>query len=232
MSITHPIAPFPPPQDERHGEAEAGQPLAATSSPTGREQVEMIERAEVMFFGNGAHPIASGRPGDGKPATIGLCMQVKAIVSNLFATRAREVCASGERPDLKLSKEEAYGHLVVDVLRGNATLLANEPRQIGKRLDVYAAREAKAASRAKDEARHEIRKRQRISAAGGGEAAHGGLSLEEAIDAAQAERYAREVDLQLPNLSTTVVCSIRPSRRERRDVRVQRAERERSKKWR
>ena len=178
-----------------------------------------------MFLGNGALPIASGRPGDGKPATIGLCMQVKAIVSNLFATRAREVCASGERPDLKVSKEEAYGHLVVDVLRGSVALLANEPHQIGKRLDVHAAREAKAASRARDEARHEIRKRQRISAAGGSEAVQGGLSLEGVIDAARDMRYAREIDLQLPNLSTAVVCSIRPSRRERRDGRVKRAER-------
>ena len=55
-----------------------------------------------------------------RDATFGDCCMVKAVVQALFSERLSDICRcrSPARPDLRLSKEEAQGHLIGNLVIG------------------------------------------------------------------------------------------------------------------
>ena len=66
-----------------------------------------------------------------RDATVGDCCMVKAVVQALFSDRLIDIFRSPEWPDLRLSKEEAQGHLIGNLVIGEQ--LADEGRAVGER---------------------------------------------------------------------------------------------------
>ena len=66
----------------------------------------------VRMFANGKDASIS-RGGDAVlEATVGDCGTVKEVIKVLYRNRLDDICRSPERPDLRLSQEEAQGHLL------------------------------------------------------------------------------------------------------------------------
>ena len=73
----------------------------------------------------------------------------------VFSDHADNVCRSPERPDLRLSKEEAQGHLAGNLVIGE--LLPVEARAVGKRVDNHIMAEAEASKKASKRAKEKRR---------------------------------------------------------------------------
>ena len=121
--------------------------------PTDNDSADMDEATlyawVVRMVGGGKDSsiMLGGKPVCEKP-TIGLCVRSKAAVAKAFTERAGDICRSPERPDLRLSKEEAQGHLMGNLVVGE--LLVEEARSVGKDIDNVCRREA---AQAKDDAK-------------------------------------------------------------------------------
>ena len=109
-----------------------------------------VEDLAVTMFAVGADkPMAASRALAGASGpTVGLAVLVKQAVVKVWKQRGGAICRSPERPDLKMSQEEAQGWLVAAVV--NRELLADEARLVGKRVDNYSAAEEKAQKAAND----------------------------------------------------------------------------------
>jgi hypothetical protein len=77
-------------------------------------------------------------------STNGLVLNAKEVVRLLFEKRRKDICSSPERPDLKLSQEEALGWLLAFTM--GRPLLDEEARPIGK----VAATQASVAKQLRD----------------------------------------------------------------------------------
>ena len=97
----------------------------------------MLEELAVLMFAVGADkPMAASRALAGASGpTVGLAVLVKQGVVNVWKQRGDAICRSPERPDLKMSQEEAQGWAVAAVV--DRELLPDEARPIGKRVDNY-----------------------------------------------------------------------------------------------
>ena len=135
--------------------------------------------------------------------TVNVCLLVKSAVKACFEHHTADICRSPERPDLRLSKEEAQGYLVGSLVIGE--LLAAEARAIGKRVDYVVSTEEKAKQEAKRQAKE---KRRAARATEGDEARAAALAaVEEGEAALLAARLHASVaaTLKLPARSTVVV---------------------------
>jgi len=132
---------------------------------------------------------------------------VKQAIHSVYESKQHRgsICRSPERPDLRLSQEEANGYLAGAVF--GVELLASEARAVGKNVDNCVAAERKAA------ASKEPFKTQRRRAR---EAAAKDLSLTEALeatladiqaaeDAAKTARLGRLYPIELPAAQTVIV---------------------------
>ena len=72
--------------------------------------------------------------------SVRLCVRLKAAVAKIYRERASDICRSPERPDLRLSKEEAQGHFAGNLIIGE--LLESEARRVGKDVDNVCARDS------------------------------------------------------------------------------------------
>jgi hypothetical protein len=195
---------------ERSGHEENGQghAVAENGRLAALTDVQLLERARKVLTGAEGGPKASGDGGIGGHATVAHCVRVKAAVNTIFERHAASICCSGERPDLQLSKEEALGHIMVDLVLGPVKLLPREPREIGKRVDNHATREKKADEKAKGRAK-DARKHARTAAAKDAakaaalDATLGGIDAD--LEAKCADRLGKVVDLGLPDRRTVVV---------------------------
>ena len=88
-------------------------------------------------------------------ATVAVALVVKAAVVAVWKACADKICRSPERPDLRMSQEEAQGWLISALFARE--LLPPEARGIGKRVDYYASAEEKAEKRGQDSRRRLLR---------------------------------------------------------------------------
>ena len=93
-------------------------------------------RDELVVFANIF--VASRRL---EKVTLAPVSTIKAVVTSLFKDHDERLCSSPERPDLRLSQEEAMGYLAGILVVGQ--LLPDEGRPVGKRLDSRACQEKK-----------------------------------------------------------------------------------------
>ena len=164
-----------------------------------------VER--MVAGGRGSSIVLGGQPVCKTP-TIGLCVRSKAAVAQVFTERASDICRSPERPDLRLSKEEAQGHLMGNLIIGE--LLVDEARRVGKDIDNVCAKEATAA---KDAAKYAklARWKARQGVADSEAAAAAAATVDAAAEAACAERLRATVQLKnLPSRRTVIVTTRAP----------------------
>ena len=88
--------------------------------------------------------------------TTDLICSMKAVVTALFNDFPERICSSPEKPELRLSHEEALGHLAGSLVVGE--LLASEARPIGKRVDFFASKEKETHEKEKEGARQKKKK--------------------------------------------------------------------------
>ena len=197
-------------QGEQPGLNPAGQGCAHSeqSSIATVSQDAVVERAMKVVTSDPSGPTASGEPPISKKACVEDCVLIKAAVNVVFNQHGNCICRSGERPDLPLSREEAYGHVAVDLFLGTVELLTEEPRQIGKRVDNHATREHRSHENVKGNAKD---KRKNARAAARKDTAKAAV-LEQTIEQIDAwvenkrtERLAKLVDLELPDPKSVVV---------------------------
>ena len=163
----------------------------------------LLQRALRMFGGGRQNLVTTGGPTCVSEVKLALIMMVKAAITALFKHHDAGLCSSPERPDLRLSQEEALGYLVGSLVVGE--LLEAEARPVGKRLDFHAGKESKAQAADKESVRQKkkgLRKKK-------------GLDLEElaskieTIDReaaeAQATRLGKDIDLDLPEKRSQIV---------------------------
>ena len=94
---------------------------------------EYQERAAKKFTDKGGVMVESGMPPVHGEASNEALSRLNQAVNNLFEYARDSICVSPERPDLKMSKEEAVGWLLAD-LYGGCELLKSEARGLGKRV--------------------------------------------------------------------------------------------------
>lgn len=154
-------------------------------------------RDELVVFANIF--VASRRL---EKVTLALVSTIKAVVTSLFKDHDERLCSSPERPDLRLSQEEAMGYLAGILVVGQ--LLPDEARPVGKRLDSRACQEKKTKEKEKEKARQ--RKKDLRRKKGASEDLENKCeAIDEAVAVDQAARLAKEVDLELPKKESVVV---------------------------
>ena len=195
-------APTAPENQVEASDAEVG--LDAVEMPDSQINHQELYAWAVRIFARGCdEQVALGGPVRLEAASVGLCCLVKTVVAAVFKDCAADICRSPERLDLRLSKEEAQGHIIGNLVVGE--ILAGEARSIGKRVDYYAAAEAKAVERASKQAKE---KRRTARAAADDEVREKALEKVEMDMAADHEQRLRAPvteKLQLPARNTVVV---------------------------
>ena len=175
----------------------------------------VVQSLAIDTFAVGADaPMAEvGTPVKVTIATVMVAVLVKQAIVAVWKDAANKICHSPERPDLKMSQEEAQGWLVGALFERE--LLLPEARNVGKRVDNYAAAEDKAAKKAKETAKG---KKKEARKAATQELVQDKLArIEAGLEAKREERLAREIDLDLPPVRSTIVESgVLRSRRPRR----------------
>ena len=112
----------------------------SSENDAGLGDAALYALVELMFAGGrDSSVVLGGEPACDAP-TVGLCERLKAQVAQVYKDRASDICRSPERPDLRLSKEEAQGHAMGSLVIGE--LLESEARRVGKDIDNVCAKEA------------------------------------------------------------------------------------------
>jgi hypothetical protein len=137
-------------------------------------------------------------------------VRLKAAVAEVYKHRATYICRSPERPDLRLSKEEAQGHAMGNLVIGE--LPESEARRVGKDIDNVCAKEAAAVRQATKDAK-EVRRKAQQAAADSEAAAEAVAAVDAAVELARAERL--RASAVLPNLPSrrSVIVPVRAPRR-------------------
>ena len=196
-----------PVEAERPGLAsgEEGSEEAAEAAAVPLDFTTAYQFAVRMFTNGKDASISCGGNAMLDEATVGDCVTVKSVVQALYRDRPGDICRSPERPDLRLSQEEAQGHLIGNLVIGE--LLANEARRTGKAVDNILNKEAKDAVAAKEAAKGP---RKRARAQPDEAAQEEALKAIEDDFAAQLARRLRatpSISLQLPPRNTALVKS-------------------------
>ena len=136
--------------------------------------------------------------------TTDLICSMKAVVTALFNDFPERICSSPEKPELRLSQEEALGHLAGSLVVGE--LLASEARPIGKRVDFFASKEKETHEKEKEGARQKKKNlRKRKGAALDPELENKCRKLDEDAEVSHADRLAKERDVGLPKKRSIIV---------------------------
>lgn len=165
----------------------------------------------MVAGGKDSSIVLGGQPVCKKP-TIGLCVRSKAAVAQVFRERASDICRSPERLDLRLSKEEAQGHLMGNLVVGE--LLVEEARRVGKDIDNVCRSEA---AQVKEDAKYAKLERwkARQGAADSEAAAAAVAAVDAEVEAACAERYRVTVELKNLPVRRSVIVPMRAPRKPR-----------------
>ena len=184
---------------------EEGSKQAAEAAAAPLDFTSAYEFAVRMFTNGKDASISRGGNAVLDEAMVGDCGTVKAVIQALFRDRLGDICRSPERPDLRLSQEEAQGHLIGNLVIGE--LLANEGRRVGKCVDNIVAKEAKDAAAAKEAAKGPRKKARALTDEAAREAAL--KAIDNDLEAQLARRLRRPptISLQLPPRNTTLVKS-------------------------
>ena len=161
-----------------------------------KRSVSMFARGRDASIDNGGDVVIDD-------PTVDTCHVVKAAVKATFDNHIGDISRSPERPDLRLSKEEAQGYLVGSLVIGE--LLAKEARDVGKRVDYVVSKEEKAKQEA---AKKSKEKRRTARATEGDEARAAALAAVEEGEAALLAARLREsvaATLKLPARNTVIV---------------------------
>ena len=134
-------------------------------------------------------------------ATVAVALVVKAAIAAVWKAYAEKICRSPERPDLRMSQEEAQGWLIGALFARE--LLAPEARGIGKRVDYYASAEEKAEKAAKEATKSRKKAARKAKTE---EAMQQKLeAIMTDVTAQRAARAAKVIDLGLPPVRSKVV---------------------------
>ena len=167
----------------------------SSENDTGLGDAALYALVELTFAGGrDSSVVLGGEPACDAP-TVGLCERLKAQVAQVYKDRASDICRSPERPDLRLSKEEAQGHAMGSLVIGE--LLESEARRVGKDIDNVCAKEAAMVKQASKDSK-EARRKARQAAADSETAAEAVAAVDAAVELARAERLRASV--VLPNL--------------------------------
>ena len=169
--------------------------------PTSREG--LLRRAISMFCNGRQNMVVHSSAADVSDVTFDLIASVKAVVTAVFKDHAESLCSSPERPDLRLSQEEAMGHLVGSLFVGE--VLVEEARPLGKRLDFHAGKEAKAEAAGKESVRHQKKAVRRKKGLSSDEQQRACDDIDRIAAEAHVEHLAQTVDLSLPNRRSVIV---------------------------
>ena len=178
---------------------------AAEGSSSLPAEEAIYQRAESAYARGSEASVVMVGPALNIDVSVALLKLVKKVIHDLYERRRSDVCRSPERPDLRLSQEEAMGYLIIDLLRGAFATLPKEARDVGKRVDFYAGAEKKANDAAKAKAktaRSNARAKARRDASFDLEAKLQSIETEE--QGAQGARLAKLVDLGLPAADSVV----------------------------
>ena len=159
--------------------------------PTSREG--LLRRAISMFCNGRQNMVVHSSAADVSDVTFDLIASVKAVVTAVFKDHAESLCSSPERPDLRLSQEEAMGHLVGSLFVGE--VLVEEARPLGKRLDFHAGKEAKAEAAGKESVRHQKKAVRRKKGLSSDEQQRACDDIDRIAAEARVEHLAQTVDL-------------------------------------
>ena len=142
--------------------------------------------------------------------TLELLVLAKSVITSLFNDHGDKICSSPARPDLRLSQEEALGHLVAEIIIGN--LLASEAPPIGKRIDNYASTEKKTQAKEKEAARSAKRSlRKKKGADTDLQLDSKCAAIDEALMAARVARLSKVIDIGMPPKNSKIVAKSMPS---------------------
>ena len=182
---------------------EEGSEEAAEAPATPLDFTTAYEFAVRMFTNGKDAPISCGGDAMFDDATVGDCGTVKSVVQKLYRDRPGDICRSPERPDLRLSQEEAQGHLMGNLVIGE--LLANEARRTGKAVDNILSKEAKDAAAAKEAAKGPRKRARALPDEAAREEALKAIDDDLAAQLARRLRATPTISLQLPARRTVVV---------------------------
>jgi hypothetical protein len=192
-------------EPERPGLGPAGEGSeAAAEAPAAPLNYDSAYQWAVRMFAVGSDAaIDIGGDAVLADAPVGVCCMVKQVVQDLYRNQPNDIGRSPERPDLRLSQEEAQGHLVGNLVIGE--LLAHEGRAVGKRVDNVVAKENKDAAAAKEAAKGPRKKARALQDDEAREAALKAIDDDLEAQRARRLRAAPTVSLQLPDRKTVVV---------------------------
>lgn len=177
---------------------------AAREQPAdGLSQEQLQQRATRMFCGGREQLVASGGATLVTEVTLELIMAVKAAITAIFKAHTGRICSSPERQDLRLSQEEALGHLVGSLVVGE--MLATEARPVGKRLDFYAGKEAKAQEKEKESARQKKKSLKKKKGLAPDELTKACEAVDEVVAEECTLRLAKVINLDLPATNSRIV---------------------------
>ena len=192
-------------EPERPGLGPAGEGSeAAAEAPAAPLNYDSAYQWAVRMFAVGSDAaIDIGGDAVLADAPVGVCCMVKQVVQDLYRNQPNDIGRSPERPDLRLSQEEAQGYLVGNLVIGE--LLAHEGRAVGKRVDNVVAKENKDAAAAKEAAKGPRKKARALQDDEAREAALKAIDDDLEAQRARRLRAAPTVSLQLPPRRTVVV---------------------------
>lgn len=206
------------PETQVEGQEEECGHVTSDGNGAGLSDAALYAWAESMFAGGSDASVALGGEPVCETPTVGLCIRCKAAVIKLYMQCASNVCRSPERPDLRLSKEEAQGHLMGNLVLGE--LLESEARRIGKDIDNVCAKEEAAKKQAAKDAK-EARRKARQAVADPAAAAQAAAVVDTAVERACAERLCALVVLpNLPPRSSVIVPMPAPCANRRKPSKV------------
>ena len=191
-------ADFSRPADEAPGTS------TAPELPAEALSLDQLQQWAIrMFCGGREQLVASGGARAVSTVSLELIMAIKATVIAIFKDFVEQICSSPERPDLRLTQEEALGHLVGSLVVGE--MLATEARGIGKRLDFHAGKEAKAQAQEKESVRQKLKGLRKKKGLEPAQLTTMSEAIDVAAEEARALRLAKVIDLGLPAANSQIV---------------------------
>ena len=177
---------------EQQGEGVESTPMTGAAS---LQLESVLERAVRMFaVGADASIVFVLIPLAGEPS-VEVCVLVKQAVYDLYESKRYRslIGRSPERPDLRLSQEEALGYLLGAIV--GVELLQQETRAFGSKVEFQALQEKKAIEKAKEAMKGKKKSARAVASKSAAAAAVLDATLEDIDAAAQRERAARRAQV-------------------------------------